>query len=235
MSTVRDLISGSLRLLGAISTGETPTAQEQTDAFNSLNDMLDSWSTEGLMVPTKLRETFSLVPGQQTYTFGSGGNFNSVRPMLIENALIVLTVTPETEIPMKIVNKDEWASITVKSVQSSVPLYLYNDNAFPLTNVNLWTVPSVATSIVLYSWKPLSDFVTVNDTVSLPPGYNRAIRYNLALELSAEYGVSPLPGVAAGALESKANIKRANTKPNYLSTDAELRAKEGAFNWLIGE
>lgn len=234
--TVRDLINGSLRLLGVISEGESPSAQTQNDAFNALNDMIDSWSSKSLLIPNKVRETFALTSGQQTYTFGTGGNFNSTRPQLIENALIQVSGTnPVAEIPINIINQDQFASIVVKGTQSSLPLFLYNDNAYPLTSVNLWPVPSITTNLVLYSWKPLAEFTSLSQVMALAPGYNRAIRFNLAVDLAPEFGKSAPPEVLAIAEASVGDIKRMNTKPQYLTIDAELIGKDGRFNWLTGD
>ena len=235
---VSDLINGSLRLLGVLSPGEVPTATEQNDALSVLDDLMDSWSTENLLIPSKLREVFTLVPGQQTYAFGTGGDFNSVRPQLIEDALIVASNSPEIELPMSIVNQDYFSSILVKSTTSTIPLYLYNDNAYPSANINLWPVPSVAAQIVLYSWKPLTNFSTsgVFTTIELPPGYQRMMRYNLAVELGPEYGKEPSPTVVALAVQSKENIKRMNTKELLLGMDqALLNNGKGSFNWITGD
>src|ERR1700733_15301495 len=139
--TVSDLINSSLRLLGVLASGEVPTANEQTDAVNGLTLMLDSMSNERLMIYSILREVFPLTAGKQTYAWGIGGDFNSARPQKIENAAIQAYGTnPVAELPMTILNKDQYAGIIVKTVQSSVPIYLYNDDANPLANINIWPV-----------------------------------------------------------------------------------------------
>lgn len=235
--TVSDLINSSLRLLGVLASGEVPPAEDQTDAMNSFNMMLDSFSNERLLIYTILREVFTLSGGQTTYTFGTGGNFNSVRPQKIENALIQVPGTnPIAELPITIINKDEYASVIVKAVLSPLPQYLYNDDAFPLTNVNLWPTPSTGTNIVLYSWKPMGNYTSVNTTITLPPGYLRMLRYNLAVELAPEYGLNASDDVIAIALQSKKNVKHMNSKPLYMSMDAAISdRKKGAFNWLKGD
>jgi hypothetical protein len=48
--TGRDLISASLRLIGAIAPGESPEASEASDALGTVNRMLDSWANEPLML-----------------------------------------------------------------------------------------------------------------------------------------------------------------------------------------
>jgi hypothetical protein len=234
--TVSDVINASLRKIGILASGEVPTANEQTDAFTALTNMLDSMSNERLVIYSILREAFNLIAGQQTYTFGTGGNFNSARPQKIENAYVQAYGTnPVAELKMKIVNKDEYADLVVKTVTSSIPIYLYNDNSNPLANINVWPVPSVNTPLILYSWKALSSFAAINTTITLPPGYLRMIIFNLAVELASDYGLSAPDQVVAIALSSMKNIKRMNSQPLYLSTDAALGSAKGAFNWLTGD
>lgn len=236
MSTVRDLIRGSLRLLGAIAQGETPSAEEQADAFSALIDMLGSWSTESLLIFNKGREVFPLVSGQQSYTMGPSGNFNTVRPLKIEDALLQIQGSnPTFELPIKIVNQDEWVSISVKTMPSTIPINLYVEDTSPLATLNLWPIPSVASNLILYSWKPLDTFASVDSDLDLPPGYAKALRYNLALELAPEYGREPSASVLSGAIESKENIKRMNIKPTFLKMDEAVLPRNRTFNWMTGE
>ena len=45
---VRDLVTGSMRLLGVLRQGENPTAQEAADGMISLNGMLNAWILQGI-------------------------------------------------------------------------------------------------------------------------------------------------------------------------------------------
>ena len=234
-STVKDLLTGSLRLLGAIATGETPSSQEMSDAMDAANGMLDSWSNESLVIPSNTIESFPLTAGVQQYTLGVGGTFNTVRPLKIENVGLKVSTPVPYELPVKILNDAEWASIILKGTGSNLPTYVYPDNAYPLNNLYLWPVPAAANSLVLYTQKALTQFATINDTISLPPGYWKALRFNLALELAAEYGKQPSEAIIAAALESKENIKRNNIQSVYLHCDEAVAAKPRAWNWLTGE
>lgn len=234
--TALDLITRSFSLIGSLASGESLGATEATDGLNSLNDMLDSWSTQNLLIFNKVREVFPLVASQQTYTMGVGGNFNTSRPQKIEQALIQLTGNmPVLELPMEIMNQAQFAGITLKTLPSTFPLYLYSDNAYPTTNISVWPIPTTVNNLVFYSWKPLADIAAISATLSLPPGYARALRYNLALELAPEYGRSISDVVAAIAQESKAEIKRMNWRPDYLRVDDTLRSKPAVWNYRTGE
>lgn len=49
MAAAQDLIAGALRLIGAIATGETPSAAELQDGRGTLNGIVQSWNiTPGL-------------------------------------------------------------------------------------------------------------------------------------------------------------------------------------------
>lgn len=235
--TASGLIASSLRVLGVLANGENPSANEQSDALTALNQLIDTWSTQQLLIPSKIREVFPLVAGQQTYTMGVGGTFNTTRAMKIENALIQLeSNSPLIEIPMRILTKEEYASIILKTMESTFPLYLYDDGAYPLNNISVWPVPNAGVNnLVFYSWKPLAEFATITTQVSLPPGYERALKYALALELAPEYGKAISELTMALAVDSKADIKRMNYRPHYLQVDQELRAKPAVWNWMTGE
>lgn len=229
--TGRELITGSLRLLGVVASGEALDASQATDGLSSLNDLLDSWSNDDLMIPAVTREVFPLVAGTQTYTIGASGAFNTSRPMAYENAYLqVAGTSPALELPVAIVTEAEWARIPQKSMQSSYPTELYAEDTYPLDTLNLWPVPSQVNNLVLYTSKPLGN-VTLDSVIALPKGYARAIRYNLALELAPEYGKQPPEIVASIAIQALSEIKRANFKPTYLSCEpALLGRRSGAGN-----
>lgn len=234
--TVADMINASLRKIGVLASGEVPSANEQSDAFAAFTNMLDSMSNERLIIYSVLREVFALTAGQQTYTFGTGGNFNSIRPQKIENAYIqAYGTSPISEIKLEIVNDSQYADLVVKTVTSSLPVYVFNDDAFPLANLSFWPVPSANVNFVSYSWKPLAAYATTSTVITLPPGYLRMLIYNLAVELAPDFGVPASDQVIAIALQAMKNIKRMNSKPIYLSMDAALGPQKGAFNWLKGD
>ena len=223
--TVRDLLKGSLRLIGAIATGETPSNEELQDGLSALNSMLSGWSTEKLMVFAKIREEFSLVSGTQSYTIGSSGTFNTTKPQEIEEAKIEdQSVSPTVEYPVRILNMQEWAAIHTKDFQANIPTSLYREVGAALDTLYMYPKPSAANKLVLYSWKPFSSLATLDTSLSFPPGYERAVRYNLAVEWAPEFGKQFGPETKVGQIadESKENIKRMNITPSYLGVDSAL-------------
>ena len=94
MTTALDLISSSLRSIGALASGEVPTAEQTDDAFNMLNDMLAQWSNERMLVPYKTQVVFPVVPNTYQYTIGPGGTIGAVfSGSQVLGTLTVLSVT----------------------------------------------------------------------------------------------------------------------------------------------
>jgi hypothetical protein len=72
-----DIISRAMKDIGALAAGETPAPAEAQDAFDMLNDMIDQWSNEQMMVYYKTEIIFTLTAGQTQYTVGPTGQVNS--------------------------------------------------------------------------------------------------------------------------------------------------------------
>jgi hypothetical protein len=94
MTTALDLITASLRSIGALASGEVPTAEQTDDAFNMLNDMLGMWSNERMLIPYQTEVVWTVTPNTYQYDIGPGGTIGAV--FSGSQALGVLTVTAVT-------------------------------------------------------------------------------------------------------------------------------------------
>lgn len=238
--TGQDLINSALRLVGALASGELPSAAESQDCLLIGQQMIDSWQAERLMVWSIQINTFPLVPLTQTYTLGSGGTLNMPRPARIERIGIINLNNPAQplELPLEYLTDAQWAAIPVKNIQSTLPQKVYDDQAFPLRNLNFWCVPTVAVNVTIYSWNPLSTFPDFTTDVEFPPGYVEALRYNLAVRLLAEFPGNPVsaPMVMQLATESKARIKSLNIPLLDSYCDRMLvNSGPGFYNWLTDQ
>jgi len=70
MTTPIDIISRSLKDIGALAAGEAPTADAAIDCLDMLNDMIDQWSNEDFIVFNIQEIIWNVVPGQVQYTIG---------------------------------------------------------------------------------------------------------------------------------------------------------------------
>jgi hypothetical protein len=241
--TVADFLTATLKLINAIAKSETPSPDEFQDSLDRFRSMLDTWAADRLTIFSVVPTTFPLLAGKQSYSIGLGGaDFNVPRPLWIENAGIISTANAlqPFELPVRVLDDSEWASITIKNVASQLAWYLWYDYAFqgPLGwgNIKVWPIPTASTTqLVLYLPTPLTNFISLQEALILPPGWEEALRTNLAIRLCPEFGRPVDPVVAKLAIDGYAMLCRANKREQLLSVDAALVSESnGVWNWLTG-
>jgi len=214
--TANDLITRSMKSLQSLGGSEVPSATEANDGLTALNAMLDSWSNEGLISYQNQEQSFPLVVGQNQYTIGTGGQINVTRPLEITQAYV--QDSGSNNFVMQILPRDKWNMIGNRGtgITSQIPDTLFYDPQFPLGVINIFPTPLLGYTVFFDSSLQQVTFSTLTATLTMPPGYERAMVYNLAVEISSMFGI-PIPQVAPGAknvgqlaAESLGNIKRTN-------------------------
>jgi hypothetical protein len=183
MTTARDLIKSALRKCGALTKYDVATADEMSDALQSLNDLLGSMANHALLAYYRTVEDFPIVSGQTDYTIGDGGDFDTVRPINIASAYIRQSTIDHDVYP---VSDSIYASISSKNT-GGIPRYLNYTNATPLSTIKLYPAPATGYTLFLVSEKQVST-LTLNTTLNFPAGWNRYLVNQLAIELAPEYG-----------------------------------------------
>lgn len=218
MTTVRELCQDALLELGVTDLVDSMDAAKGAFALRMLNRMLQMWDTEGLMVYTLNRDVYNFVAAQQMYTLGTGGNFNVSRPVRIEMASVLYGPSDPNplEMPIQILTDDEWRAIAVKNVTTPFPTKMWYTGDYPLNKLYFWPIPSTSDhDLVLYTWGKATTFTSLNDSFSMPNGYEEAVVTNLAIMLSNSFGVQPMPVLVQRASISKSNVQRLNNEPLY--------------------
>lgn len=204
MTTALEIIERAMKKCGALTKSETPDADESNDALVSLNNLLSSWSNESISVYARTTESFSLVAGTSSYTIGVGQTFNTARPIFIADAYIRYSTL---DYPVDVINDETYDSISDKSARGR-PTVLNYTAGNPSGTIRLWNNPDQVYTLYIVSEKELGQ-LTLSSTVDLPPGWERALIYNLAVELAPEYGQQPDQLVYNIAVESKRMINSA--------------------------
>jgi len=220
MTTIRELVTRSLKLIEEVGAGETASSESAFDGLKSLITMIDSWSIQNKLVYTETRENFALTVGDNAYTIGTGADFNTVRPIQITSAFITIA---GADVPMDIIGSAQYAEIQYKTMRGT-PMQMYYDANYPQGNILLYPSPSQPMSLNLYSKKPLTNFTSLDDVLNMPSGYERAFIYNLAIEIAPEYGKQASATVVQIAAESKLAVESSNSlnDANILTVDNGL-------------
>ena len=216
------VINTALTIIGRLGPGRTAGPSESAVALQQLNAMLLSWSSDRFQIYNVGTASYNLVTGQSSYAIGpTAADFAVARPIRIETAGI-LTTNASSEVirtDLKILNQAEYYAIKQKQAKSSLPDALYYDFLFPNGNLVLFPVPTfsgTAPKLELGTWTPLATFATLTTDNSYPDGYERAIAYNLAVELAPLYQQPPnkvtlTDNVLGVAKESREIIRAMNT------------------------
>lgn len=212
MTTAQGIITQALKKIGVLTKSSVPDADESADGLVSLNNLLSSWSNESLLIYARTWEAFSIT-GAASYTIGTGQTLNTVRPISIISAYVTQGTT---DYQLSIIPDEVYAQIPVKTT-TGIPENLNYDNGFAAGKIRLYPVANTTYTLNLLSEKQLSTFA-LTDTVSLPPGWERALVYNLAVEMSPEYGVDLDALTLAIARESKGMISLAVSKNRQMTS-----------------
>ncbi len=187
MATASDLITRAFRRGRVMGRDQTPAPDDAADALSELNDLLDLWWNDKLAVFRVLSEAFTLVAGQQSYTIGTGGNFNTTRPVKIVPGSYYTLNGIDRQLTV-LTDRKSWDEIPYKALQAP-PQAIFYDEAFPTGNVFFYPTPDQAYSVHLNSWSRLQTIAALTTSISLPPGYNNLIVNGLAIAICPEYGL----------------------------------------------
>lgn len=204
------MVISSLISIGEKSIGGTLSASEGPHYLGKFNSFLESLSQERLMIYQIATDSFALSPTVSTYTIGPGATVDTNRPDRIESAY--LRDSSNFDNPIKVVDQATYWAIGNKSQTSEWPEVVYYDHGFSATSsgtLHFAPVPTQANTVFLNSWSALTSVSHLSTNVLLPPGYQRMIESNFALEVSPGL-VDPPAMLVKIARDSKAALKGIN-------------------------
>jgi hypothetical protein len=206
--TGTDIITEALLLLKRITPGQTPSTDEMNTSQLKLNMLLGEWNAQALAV-------YSAAPITIFLTSGVGDYNVTPRPVKIE-AWNMRSTSGQSQggVPM---DAAAFAEIAIDrgAVGSRVKALNY-DAAFPTPSVHLYPKPNGGT-LELWVWEALAVIADFTATLAYPPGYLKAITYNLAVALAPQFATrAPLdPAVTSEAAQGKQDLASANASQHH--------------------
>jgi hypothetical protein len=199
-----------------------------------MNQMIDSWNTERLSVFSTQDQIFTWPASTQSRTLGPTGNFVGNRPVLLDDATYFRDAATNVSYGIKIINQQQYNGIAVKTVTSTYPQVMWVNMTYPDIEMYVYPVPLRPLEWHFVSVEELTQPAVLATTLSFPPGYLRAFKYNLACEIAAEFGVEPSPQVQRIAMTSKRNLKRINNPDDVMAMPYGIVANRQRYNIYAG-
>ena len=218
MAIARDIINRAFRLIGNTDSGESGESAEYADALQCLNDLLADWSgAQPLIQYSNTLLNYPIPSSLASFSIGPTGSLVSERPAKIKD---VYLHEAGTDYPLELISSSQYADISQKTSIGGYPTLAFYDAS--TTNARLYLWPNARAGQVIYftALQSLQVFVNLTDTVTLPSNYNRALVYNLAVEIAPEYGQEASATVLRTAMLTKSAIKRLNAKAPILVSEA---------------
>ena len=234
MTSAGDIINGSLRLLGVLAEGETPSSETAQDALSAMNEMIQSWNTERLSVFATQDQVVTWPASTLSRTLGPTGDIVGLRPVLVDDATYFRDPANGISYGLKLINQQQYNGIAVKTVTSTYPQVMWINMTYPNIELYVYPVPTRALEFHIVSVDELSTPANLATDLAFPPGYLRAFRYNLACEIAPEFGVEPSRQVQRIAMTSKRNLKRINNPDDIMALPYSIVATRQRFNIFAG-
>lgn len=248
--TADQLIDQAYRICGAnLAAGRRfgDTTSQKVEALAVLNNLMGTYRIMAGTWYEIQTNVHTLTPLLNPHSIGTGGNFNQDRPVKIIEAYLRYTPAAQpVDLKMIQLTVEQYAEISIKTVNSQLPQWFYYDAAYssntnPLGNVYLWMIPNAAYQIVLYTPKILTEPAALSTDLLLPPGYPRMLAYNLAVEMVPLFRKrynDPRADQAMyrGAQESLYWVKVNNARPLDMQSDlATLNYTGGVWDFRTGD
>ena len=234
ITTARDLINDAHRLLNLTASGNVLPEVNYQDNLRALNQMIDSWNTERLAVFSTQDQIFLWPSGQLNRTLGPTGDFVGNRPVLLDDSTYFRDPQTNVSYGVKFINQQQYDGIAVKTVTSTYPQVMFINMTFPDIDMYVYPKPLRELEWHFISVDELTQPATLATSLTFPPGYLRAFRYNLACELAPEFGIEPSMQVQRIAMYSKRNLKRINNPDDIMAMPYSIVGTRQRYNIYAG-
>jgi hypothetical protein len=246
-----DLFGDALRVLGILGAAESaPNAEDTELCRRTYNKIIGRWNTRRRFSSFTREEAFTFGTAKQTYTIGATDNVPTPdfvvsrgnAPASILAAQIVMTGLsgPNVQLPLAVINQDQWVLITIPALPATFPNTLYYIRPGGGTlNGTLRPWPSFPTATTyqldLSWWDQLLEVSADDLTTPIPfaDGYDAALTFTIAEWLYGSFPKkSDIAWITSMARAARADIQSVNVPPPKIDTTGGAQGRPSGFNWL---
>jgi hypothetical protein len=230
MTTVSEIITDALEDLNVYGAGEAIKDADAQKCLRTLNRMLAQWQARKMYVPGQ-RDVSFVVDGSVSYAIGTGQTIDTALPVQIDGAFYRLY---DIDYPLSVLNSfEDYSNITLKQIAATVPTAVFLQRSATTGTLYVWPQPSVG-EIHLITREVVAQYVSLTDTVSLPPECALAIQLSLEELLARPFGRPVTPDLRMDAKNARDVMKRVNLNIPIMSASPDLLGN-GRFNIYSGQ
>jgi hypothetical protein len=162
------------------------------------------------MTHVNVRETHTLTASTAEYTWGSGGDISTARPIRIFD--VFLRDSSGNDYPVEVITEDVYNDRSLKTTEGRVDR-VYLATEYPLAKLFTYPTSNSSTDVLHFStWKAISELSALSSTVTLPNEYKLALINLLLLELGGDYGYEPTRNDHKNAEDARNRLRQVNFK-----------------------
>lgn len=220
-NTASAIIAKAYADANKLSRGASPSAAQQTDGLDRLNDIINFEQVRGLKLFLEFEAVVTLVANQQTYSFMPGGSYSIARPLRILTAAYWDTQNNVT--PLTVMARQDWATLTSRTTKGR-PNQFFPERLFDRMNMHLWLVPDTeaATGTVHATLHAQATNPTISAATGFPIEWVMFLRWALAADLATGMPQEVIARCEAKARDAREvlenfDVEEAQTRfqPNY--------------------
>jgi len=221
--TALQIVTDAYRAIRVLGDQDPALDQIKSDyGFSELQGMMDQWRLEGWLTDNANGQVnFTLIPGQDTYFVGPTGPdiVTPIPPAWIEYMFVTDNLTGSGGVgrtfPISLCAPEEfWRAGRATNTTTPYSMYATYLTDFPTASIKFYPIPAIGIQCTVVYPEHIAIPNTLNDTLTLSPGFRNAMVYSLANILTVAYPTDATGQVATMAAKYMDRIKEARRKPN---------------------
>ena len=169
---------------GVLGDGVIPPAETLAEHMGRLNDLVNTWQTQGLKLCLIQDVAITLVSGTASYTLGPTGTVVMTKPLRVLDSCYYLD-TNNVKRPLLPLSWDDYARLSQVTQEGAISSYFVDKQASYM-GIKFWLVPDdvAATGTAHMILETQATNVTgLTDTMTFPQEWFLAMRWGLADEI----------------------------------------------------
>lgn len=234
MSTVNDFLVLALTDAGILGDGQIATAGDIQNALTRVNYMIGQWNRKRWLV-YNLTDVSVVTTGAESYTIGSGQEFDTPRPDRLEDGCFLRQLatgnSQQIDYPLQLIpSHEDYNRIRLKTM-GTWPSTMFYDSNWPIGTIFAWPVPQANLyELHILVKHQLTAFTSLTQTINLPPEYEVALSYNLQVRLRVAYRMPADPVMIQLAKDSLNVIRGANVQVPTMKMPPSVVGAQRAYN-----